>query len=188
MAEVGGKAIAPLRADLAAALARLASTAERDRGVRDNAASAATRVLLADDAAVARDPTIGPALLDAALDGLPLEEDFEEARAAYGGVGALLDLAGEIPHVAARAPRLVATLARAAAEETARRAKSKAKSNAGGEARRAAGEANGATDETLAEIGAAVARASARAPEVVAAAVAAAPPEHQTALRALVGS
>ena len=188
MAEVGGKAIAPLRADLAAALARLASAAERDRGVRDNAASAATRVLLADDAAVARDFTIGPALLDAALDGLPLEEDFEEARAAYGGVGALLDLAGEIPHVATRAPKLVATLARAAAEETARRAKSEAKSNAGGEARRAAGEANGATDETLAEIGAAVARASARAPEAVAAAVAAAPPEHQTALRALVGS
>ena len=186
MAEVGGKAIAPLHADLAAALARLASSAEHDRGVRDNAASAATRVLLADDAAVARDFAIGPALLDAALDGLPLEEDFEEARAAYGGVGALLDLAGEIPHVAGRAPRLVATLARAAAEETARRAtRGEIERGRGGEkGRREAG----ATDETLAEIGAAVARASARAPEAVAAAVAAAPPEHQTALRALVGS
>ena len=173
------------------ARATSASAAERDRGVNPmKAASAATRVLLADDAAVARDFTIGPALLDAALDGLPLEEDFEEARAAYGGVGALLDLAGEIPHVATRAPKLVATLARAAAEETARRAKSEAKSNAGGEARRAAGEANGATDETLAEghRRRGGARASARAPEAVAAATAAAPPEHQTALRALVGS
>lgn len=189
MAELGGNAVAPLRADLAAALARLASPAEPDRGVRDNAASAATRLLLADDAAVAKDPALGPALLDAALDGLPLEEDFEEARAAYGGVGALLDLAGEIPHVAGRLPRLVATLGRAAAEEAARRAKSKAKSNAGTSAtRRAAGETNGASDETLAEMGAAVARASARAPAEVAAAVAAMAPEHQTALRALVGA
>ena len=187
MAELGGNALAPLRADLAAALARLASPSEPDRGVRDNAASAATRLLLADDAAVAKDPTLGPALLDAALDGLPLEEDFEEARAAYGGVGALLDLAGEIPHVAGRC-RLVATLARAAAEEAARRAKSKAKSNAGASTRRTAGRRT--------------ARRTRRSPRWAprwrarprerrrrsAAAVAAMPPEHQTALRALVGA
>ena len=67
MVEVGGAAAAPHRLDVARALLPLLSAEETDRGVRDNAAGAAVRVLAADGFAIAKDTDAGPALLAATL-------------------------------------------------------------------------------------------------------------------------
>ena len=144
-----------------------------------NAASAATRVLLADDAAVARDFTIGPALLDAALDGY-LEEDFEEARARRRRRRARCSISLGDSATSRRAPpKLVATLAapprrRRRGARNPRRNRTRAGRREGPPGRRTARRTR--RSPRLAPRW----RASARAPEAVAAAVAAAPPEHQT--------
>jgi len=75
---MGGAAAAPFHAQLAAALSQLLGAEEPDRGVTDNAASAAARLLAA---GAVNDPSIGPDLVRILLAALPLQEDFEEAAA-----------------------------------------------------------------------------------------------------------
>jgi hypothetical protein len=89
MVEVGGALVSGARRDVAAALLPLLSAEETDRGVRDNAAGAAVRVLSAENFASARDASIGPATLAATLAALPIAEDFEEAASAYGGLAGM---------------------------------------------------------------------------------------------------
>ena len=89
MVEVGGSIVSGARRDVAAALLPLLSAEETDRGVRDNAAGAAVRVLSAENFASARDPSIAPATLAATLAALPIAEDFEEAASAYGGLAGM---------------------------------------------------------------------------------------------------
>lgn len=105
MVEVGGAAAAPFHGALAQALAHLLSSKEPDRGVRDNAASSAARLLSVDGCAAVRDPAVGPPLVSLFLAALPLVEDFEEAASAYGGVCALLR-SGD-PGVSAHVPRML---------------------------------------------------------------------------------
>lgn len=108
----------PFHGALAHGLARLLSPEESDRGVKDNAASSAARLLAAGDCAAVKDPAVGPQLVSLLLGALPLVEDFEEAGAAYGGVCALLR-SGE-PSLRAHVPRMLQVIGQVAAEEAAK--------------------------------------------------------------------
>ena len=120
MVEVGGAAAAPHRLDVARALLPLLSAEETDRGVRDNAAGAAVRVLAADGFAIAKDTDAGPALLAATLAALPIAEDFEEAAATYGGLVSVFADQGAARVLVRWAPATVALFARVVGDEYAK--------------------------------------------------------------------
>jgi hypothetical protein len=83
--QAGGDAMAPHLPALLAALYPLLGAGEPDAAVHDNAAAAATRLLLA------RVPGLPEhEVLLALLAALPLQEDMEEAMTVYGGLCALL--------------------------------------------------------------------------------------------------
>ena len=99
----------------------LLSAEETDRGVRDNAAGAAVRVLAADGFAAAEEfATTGPALLAATLAALPIAEDFEEAAATYGGLVSVFADQGAARVLARWAPATVALFARVVGDEYAK--------------------------------------------------------------------
>ena len=102
------------------ALLPLLSAEETDRGVRDNAAGAAVRVLAADGFAIAKDTDAGPALLAATLAALPIAEDFEEAAATYGGLVSVFADPGAARVLARWAPATVALFARVVGDEYAK--------------------------------------------------------------------
>lgn len=108
----------PFHGALAHGLARLLSPEETDRGVKDNAASSAARLLTAGGCAAVKDPAVGPQLVSLLLGALPLVEDFEEAGAAYGGVCALLRSGEQILH--AHVPRMLQVIGQVAMEEAAK--------------------------------------------------------------------
>lgn len=118
MVEVAGAALTPRdRLDVARALLPLLSAEETDRGVRDNAAGAAVRVLAADGFAAAKDPDAGAALLAATLAALPIAEDFEEAAATYGGLVSVFADPGAFAVLARWAPATVSLFARVVGDE-----------------------------------------------------------------------
>ena len=190
LAELGGAAVAGQREALVAALCGLLARegadgrwVEKDAGTRDNAAGAAARVLFAADGAVARDPRLGPPLMDALLAGVPLVEDFEECAAAYElGLAGLAHLAAEVPaarerigDVVAAAARVVAAAARAdAAGSRARKDEKVAKDSK-----------TGPTREMLSAVAASVAKLHALDATAVDAAVAGLPEDQRTALASL---
>jgi hypothetical protein len=121
MVEVGGAAAVPFHGALAQGLARLmTSEQETDRGVKDNAASSAARLLAANGCAAVKDPAVGPQLVSVLLAVLPLVEDFEEAGSAYGGVCALLKSGDQ--SLNAHVPRMLQLIGQVASEELAKAA------------------------------------------------------------------
>ena len=129
MVEVGGASAAPFHGALAQGLARLLSSEESDRGVKDNAASSAARLLTVGGCSAVKDPAVGPQLVSLLLGALPLVEDFEEAGTAYGGVCTLLK-SGE-PSLNAHVPRMLQLIGQVAAEEGAKSAKEAAAGGGG---------------------------------------------------------
>ena len=195
LVEVGGSSATPFHGSLAQGLARLLSSEESDRGVKDNAASAAARLLTVGGCAAVRDPSVGPQLVSLLLSALPLVEDFEESEAAYGGLCALLK-SGE-PSLNAHVPRMLQLIGQVAAEEMAREnggaGGGGSSGGGGGGGKRAIKEGGGGGDaaavpaEVLGAMCRTVADLAAQYPEHVGPILSSLPVEHQTAMKARVG-